>query len=204
MRGLAEYAMHGRRQAIIVILLSGFLSGFLSVLYFISAATVGLVTLRKGGYEGMIVLLWALLPAILLWRMGDISPLFLLPGAMGLSLLLRRTESWQLVIVLATVAGLLTQFSLNWQPEYLGQFETLATEIVNAQQSQNAQGQYTVEQLLNLLKQFYGAYHAFALVLCVILARWLQAALYNPGGFRQEFHSLHFDTRTMLVVLGLV
>ena len=67
MRGLAEYVMLGRRQAIIIVLLSG----FFPLLYFISAAVIALVTLRKGQAEGLILLLWSLLPAGMMWAMGD-------------------------------------------------------------------------------------------------------------------------------------
>ena len=28
--------------------------------------------------------------------------------------------------------------------------------------------------------------------------------MYNPGGFRQEFHNLRFDPRVMVVLLGLI
>jgi len=51
---------------------------------------------------------------------------------------------------------------------------------------------------------FYGAYHAIMVIVCLMIARWCQAALYNPGGFRQEFHNLRFDPRVMVVLLGLI
>ena len=51
MRGLAGYAMHGRRQAIIVVLLTG----FFPVAYCLSAAVVGLVNLRKNATEGLLI-----------------------------------------------------------------------------------------------------------------------------------------------------
>ena len=108
MRGLAEYVMLGRRQAIIIVLLCG----FFPLLYFFSAATVALVALRKGQREGLLILLWALLPAGLLWAMGDTSPVFLLLGTYVLALVLRNTLSWQLVLLLALAVGLVTQFSL--------------------------------------------------------------------------------------------
>jgi hypothetical protein len=45
------------------------------------------------------------------------------------------------------------------------------------------------------------------LLACVVLARWWQAALYNPGGFQTEFHQLRLPlwlTGTLaLAVFGL-
>ena len=200
MRWLAEYVMRGRRQAISVVLLCG----FLPMLYFISAAVVGLVTLRKGWYEGFLILLWSLLPALVLWQMGDSSPLFVMLGTMVLALLLRASSSWQQAILAGAVLGLLTQLSLYWQTGYINQLETIVAEVMNAQSNQGAEVQYTAQELVGLLLQFYGAYHGLAMILCLMLARWWQAALYNPGGFGQEFHWLRFDPRIMLGLLALI
>jgi len=200
MRGLAEYVMVGRRQAIIIVLLCG----FFPLLYFLSAAVVGLVTLRRGQQEGLLVLLWSLLPAGTLWSMGDSSPVFLMLGTYVLALVLRRTESWQLVILLAIGLGLLTQASLLIQPEYRAQVEQVVNEGLQAQLNQAGQAEYTAEQVVDLLLSFYGAYHAFMVTICMMISRSWQAKLYNPGGFRQEFHLLRFDPRVMILLLGLV
>jgi len=200
MRGLAEYVMLGRRQAIIFVLLSG----FFPLLYFFSAAVVALVTLRKGSNEGFLILLWSLLPAGLLWAMGDMSPVFLMLGTYLLALMLRKSSSWQQVILLATVFGLATQFSLVFQGEYQAQIQQVVDQGLQAQVNQSSQAQYTSEQIVDLLFSFYGAYHTFMVVICVMIGRWWQAMLYNPGGFRQEFHSLRFDPRIMVFLLGLI
>jgi len=200
MRGLAEYVMLGRRQAIIFVLLSG----FFPLLYFFSAAVVALVTLRKGSNEGFLILLWSLLPAGLLWAMGDMSPVFLMLGTYLLALMLRKSSSWQQVILLATVFGLATQFSLVFQGEYQAQIQQVVDQGLQAQVNQSSQAQYTSEQIVDLLFSFYGAYHTFMVVICAMIGRWWQAMLYNPGGFRQEFHSLRFDPRIMVFLLGLI
>jgi len=200
MRGLAEYVMVGRRQAIIIVLLCG----FFPLLYFLSAAVVGLVTLRRGQQEGLLVLLWSLLPAGTLWSMGDSSPVFLMLGTYVLALVLRRTESWQLVILLTIGLGLLTQASLLIQPEYRAQVEQVVNEGLQAQLNQAGQAEYTAEQVVDLLLSFYGAYHAFMVTICMMISRSWQAKLYNPGGFRQEFHLLRFDPRVMILLLGLI
>lgn len=201
MRGLAEYVMLGRRQAIIIVLLCG----FFPLLYFFSAAVVALVTLRKGRNEGLIILLWSLLPAGLLWAMGDISPLFLMTGTFALAMVLRTNSSWQLVMVLAVAIGLATQLSLIFQADYQAQIVSAVNEgAFEAQLNQGGQVQYTAQQIVDLLLSFYGAYHAFVIIICLMIGRWWQALLYNPGGFKQEFHHLRFDPRVMVVVLGLI
>jgi hypothetical protein len=200
MRGLAEYVMLGRRQAVIIVLLCG----FFPLLYFFSAAIVALVAMRKGRNEGLLVLLWSLLPAGLLLAMGDTSPVFLMLGTYVAAIVLRQTGSWQKVILLATVIGLITQFSLLLQPAYQAQIEALVNDGLQAQLSQGGNTDYTVEQFVDLLLSFYGAYHAFMVVICLMIGRWWQALLYNPGGFRQEFHNLRFDPRVMVIMLGLI
>lgn len=198
---MAEYVMLGRRQAIIIVLLCG----FFPLLYFLSAAVVALVTMRKGYKEGSLILLWSLLPAGLLWSMGDISPVVLMLGSFVLAAVLRQTVSWQLVLLLATVIGLLTQFSLVFQTQYRAQIERVVDEGLHAQLNQGAGSEtYTAGQLVDLLLSFYGAYHAFMLVICLMIGRWWQAVLYNPGGFQQEFHHLRLDPRIMIFLLGLI
>jgi hypothetical protein len=200
MRGLAEYAMLGRRQAIITVLLCGFFPW----LYFISAAVVGLVNLRKSLTEGLVILLWSMLPAGLLWALGDSSSLVLMICIAALSQVLKRYDSWQLVILLCAGLGVFIQISLNWQASYIEQIEAMVSEVIALQQDQGAEFPYTAEQFVELGLSFYGASHALIMLLCLMLARWWQAALYNKGGFQQEFHQLRFDSRMMLPVFGLI
>lgn len=200
MRGLAEYVMLGRRQAVIIVLLCG----FFPLLYFFSAATVALVALRKGANEGLLILLWSLLPAGLLWAMGDTSPVFLMLGTFALAMVLRQTSSWPLVLLLGTVIGLITQLSLVFQPSYYAQIEAVVNDGLQAQLNQGGQTQLTAQQIVDLLLSFYGAYHAFMVVICLMIGRWWQAQLYNPGGFKQEFHLLRIEPRAMAVLLGLI
>jgi hypothetical protein len=58
LRGLAEYAMSGRRQAATVAILFG----LVPMLNVLSGSVVALVSLRHGLTEGLLVLLWAALP----------------------------------------------------------------------------------------------------------------------------------------------
>lgn len=43
-----------------------------------------------------------------------------------------------------------------------------------------------------------------AVVIALLAARWLQAMLYNPGGFRQEFHGLDLGRPMAAVVAALL
>jgi hypothetical protein len=59
-------------------------------------------------------------------------------------------------------------------------------------------------QMIALWLSFYGLEHVLAFTVCLMIGRYWQALLYNPGGFRQEFYSLQVDARVMVVLLALI
>lgn len=192
MRALAEFVMRGRGQAILVAVL-GMLLPFCA---WIGAAAVGLVTLRKGYREGFLVLSWAALAALFmfLWG-GDVGPLTALAGTAVAALVLRGTVSWPYALTAATLAGLLAGLLLHTLGSgYVERLLALMQQAfaqffaqVQAQDPQLAElGKLTAVKISGLL----AVRTVCATVAAVLLARWWQAALYNPGGFRTEFHAL--------------
>ncbi|MDA0631568.1 MAG: hypothetical protein O2981_09365 [Proteobacteria bacterium] len=96
MRGLAEFIMRGRWQALL-----GSVSGSVFVVAApLSAAAIALVTLARGLQEGAWVALWSLLPALLIgWMSGDYGTgLLLLGGFLGAAIL-AQTFSLSLALV---------------------------------------------------------------------------------------------------------
>lgn len=203
MRGLIEYAMSGRRQAATIAILFG----LVPLLNLLSGATVALVTLRKGPQEGLLVLLWALLPASLHWLAGDTSPMFMLGGALVLGQVLRVSQSWPTALQVAVVLGVLLQLSLALQPIYVASIEALFSQMLAEGRNLQLQGSttpVTPQEMVDLLLRFYGFYHVMVFTACLMVARYWQALLYNPGGFRQEFHNLRFDPRFMGLLAVLI
>ena len=205
MRGLAEYVMSGRRQAATVVLLFG----LIPMLNLLSGAVVALVGLRKGPQEGFLMMMWALLPAGMQWLVGDTAPVIMVVGVTVLAYALRRTQSWPQVLLLATVMGLLLQMSLPLQTAYVANIEGLLDRLLQGSGTiPGAAEGLTVEearaQMLALWLSLYGVEHVMVFCACLMLARYWQALLYNPGGFRQEFHYLRMDRRVMAVLLALL
>lgn len=205
LRGLAEYSMSGRRQAATVALLFG----LIPMLNLLSGAVVALVTLRKGWQEGLLVLLWALLPAGLQWMLGDSSPVFMLFAAVATAQLLRSSSSWTKVLMLITALGLLVQLSLPLQTAYVNQVTGVITQMMDEGQTlqlaeEGQMSNATPEEVVAMLLYFYGAYHMMIFAGCLIVARHWQALLYNPGGFREEFHALRLDPRFAGILLALL
>lgn len=194
MKAIAEFAMRGRFQALLLTV-----AGAGSILFcWISAAILALVTLRKGVGTGAWLLLWALLPSgALLYLTGDSGPLALLLGTMALATVLRVTVSLPLA-VLASVAvgGVAGVMAMTVGGQYLDQMVALFGEfLAQLEQQLSVEGDAvqlarpTAAQIAGML----GAGVAMLSVLCLLLARYWQAALYNPGGFGVEFRALRYS-----------
>ena len=207
MRFVAEYVMRGRTQALWVSVL-----GASSLMFsWISAAVLALVTLRKGVGEGAYILAWAVLPAgFLLAVFGDVGPLSMIVGTTALAMLLRWSVSWPTTLAGASLIGALTGLGMLWLgANYLEQLAAVFADVFANIEAQLPQGEQPIELQapgVATIAGMLGLMTAISCVLCLLLARWWQASLYNPGGFRQEFHSLRFGPQasTALVVLMLL
>ncbi|MFI2811922.1 hypothetical protein [Microbulbifer sp. YPW16] len=184
MRALAEFIMRGRVRAVLTAMVG---------IPLISPAALALVSLRKGTNDGLMVLVWALLPVVAGGMSGVFSPLMTGLGATHLAavfcgaLALRGTRSWTSGLVVLTAvasAGILATSHFSG-----GLLETLlqaATESGGAQADQ-------LRQVFNseaLATGYLALVSAITATLALVLGRWWQALLYNPGGLREEFHQL--------------
>jgi len=194
MRGLAEYVMTGRRRAIIAVLLLG----LLPLLNLLNPVMVGLVALRKGWQEGIVIFAWALLPLGAWAMIGDVVPLIMLVGISALALLLRETESWEFTLLAAIAIGLCVEIYLRVQPAVL---DVLMAQVEIYLQNNNPQD-LQIADVRNAMVTVIGAVYMFLSIVLLMLARWMQAALYNPGGFKQEFHRLRVEQKVGLILIA--
>lgn len=201
MRSLAEFIMKGRRQAIIAVVLIG----LIPPIYFISPVLVGLIILRKGPKEAAPIVLWALLP-IAAWALypifaggapGNLLPILVLLTVSALAIFLRYSESWQLTVLLTVIVSLLTEFYLRIQPETVN----ILLDQFNPLLEQNGEGaQITRGEMIAAVATI----HSGMCVLLLMWSRWMQAMLFNPGGFKAEFHSLRIEWRAALILAVLI
>ncbi len=196
--------MRGRLSALLVVV-----AGASSMLFcWVSAAVIALVTLRKGAGEGAWLLLWALLPAgMLLFYMGDSGPVAMLVGTMFLALVLRTTVSLSAAVLASVAVGGVTGLALlAFGDQLLELLVAFFAEFLGNLEQQLSQGD-TQAVVLNRpttlqLAGMLGAVSAVSSVMCLLLARYWQAALYNPGGFGEEFRVLYLTpTATAALVL---
>ena len=185
MRAIAEFAMRSRWHAIG----TSMLAAVVPLMGWLTTVIVALVVLRYGVVAGSIVLLWATLPVgVALYYVGDPSPMIALTGAFMMAVLLRQALSWELVLVaavfLSAVGTVIFEFGAA---ALLERFATFYLEYLVRIDSGIAM---TREQAETLLLGFFALGQAVAMVVMLIIARWCQSALYNPGGFGREFRAL--------------
>jgi len=192
--------MNGRRQAITV----AFLCGLIPLANMLSPAILGLVCLRHGPREALLVAVWAALP-LLGWAMaGDITPLILLLGVFALATVLRQTSSWQPTILAGILVGVGAELTLRLRPEFLALLtEQVEMFLASGAAEMPEMPEMSAGMMQGVLISLFGVMHMFLAICLVILARWWQALLFNPGGFQQEFHQFRLQPRVAVALMAL-
>jgi hypothetical protein len=208
MRALAEFIMRGRMQACLIALVG-------NLLPLISPATVGLVTLRQRFQDGLLVLLWAGMPLMAALFLEWTSALVALSSLVGLisviiaGEVLKATTSWQLalVAVLATCLVGVQAVAIPLDAETMAISAQVSALIADQQMVTPDSGVSPFIGLMALTAAGLGVENANAVLVlgflawlagigaigALLVARWWQSLLYNPGGFQQEFHGMRFD-----------
>ncbi|MCH4564080.1 MULTISPECIES: hypothetical protein [Halomonas] len=187
------------------------LASLIPWLFWLGAAIAALMTLRRGLSPALPVIIAAALPAGWWWTQGDAIPLASILLVTLMAVVLRSRMRWSEALITGALAGAaMIQLGVFLPPGGAGpmleQLRQGSAEIDGMLRELAAQGLDT-EQLASLLiSGVTGLIVLLAAVACLALARGWQAGLYNPGGFREEFHALRLVPRELavLVVLGVV
>jgi hypothetical protein len=204
MRAMADFIMRGRVQATLVVVGCA----ALPLLFWLSAAAGCLVFLRRGFKDASGVLVWALLPALAWWFFGEPRILLVLFGSLGLAALLRAGQSWNRVLLFSIALGLVYGVALG--SVFREPIEFLAKEIAKIlpQMLDGIYQQLKVEERARLegmiapvLTGLIAALLQVVSVLALMLGRYWQAVLYNPGGFGREFRAVRLPLLPALALL---
>ncbi|WP_205599744.1 hypothetical protein [Arhodomonas sp. KWT] len=202
--------MRGRIAAIAVTALTA----VVPLLLWISSAVVALVTLRRGAGEGVLTVAGAtaVLAVLAQASVGSPLPALQLPLQVWLPMVavaacLRVTVSLpralEAAAALAGVAVILFHLVVGdagayWQgmlEQAAGLFADPATrEALNAQAG----------RLATMMTSLWFGNLLLVGIASLLLARWWQALLYNPGGFGAEFHALRFSRGFTFACLGVL
>ncbi|MGY2377819.1 hypothetical protein ACW9IB_25270 [Pseudomonas sp. SDO524_S393] len=206
MRALAEFIMRGRMQATLVV--AGCVA--LPLLYWLGAAAGCLVLLRRGLQDAVGVLALGLLAALIWWlQLGEPKVLMVLLGSSSLALVLRASESWVRTLLVSVAVGLV--FSVLLGAAFHPQIEALAQEIVKVLPLAlgDLYQQLSVDERARLaaliapaLIGLMAVVLQIVSVLSLILGRYWQALLYNPGGFGREFRSIRIPAGVAMLLLA--
>jgi len=215
MKAMAEYVMRGRVHAASLASLFAVLSLILPPLSYISGALVALVTMRKGISEGAVI---AVISALVLSVVALVSTGSMLIGFVFalmvwlpvwiLSIVLRKTVSLMLTVSAAAVISgiavivfhLMVGDTVSW---WLVVIDQIFTEALKQSGADTTQLEMMRENMAQFMTGLMATAFFLSMVLSMFLGRWWQAVLYNPGGFKAEFHAYRLD-KTAAIIGSLV
>lgn len=218
MKALAGFIVRGRSQAILVASLGGIVAflapPFSSFAHYIGAAVVALVTLYVSAQQGLVVLVLATVVTVLFYQLAGlpavavaVTVLLLWMPCWLISVVLRRTVNLAAAMLAGAGLGVLVLLLVygiygDPGPWWLERMQLLLMEL---QEAELLTGELPdVDKLQALSSLMTGIVLASLLLgaICsVILARWWQALLVNPGGLQAEFTSLRLGQAAGLLTL---
>jgi len=198
------------------------LSMLLPPLGHLSGGALALVVLRQGLREGMLVMLLA---TVALGLMGGLSHLaqslvvvFLIvttamfwAPTLIVAAVLRSSRSMGLALsVVSFVAvGLLCLHALivgDVTVWWRSALELTVGPVLNGPESPVQPGDVgkIIEGMAMVASGMVAATIVYTAMINLFLGRWLQALLYNPGGFKDEFQRIHLGWKMAVVALGVL
>ena len=204
-------------QAMMVASSLALLSLLLPPVSIVSSASVALVTLRRGWYEGLYVLICSGLSAAVLgfflfgnFQFALLYGLVLWLPIWLISTVLREGKHLSVAVEIAVILGVLgvigfylyvTDPALLWN--------AILTQMVQPMLSSGSdvpidEIKRSVQEFSHYMTGGIAAGTVYGLLFGLFLARWWQAALYNPGGFREEYLSLKVRPKVALASILIV
>lgn len=185
MTRLAAWIMASPLNAVLATLLLGF-SGIFGWAAAVPAALVGL---RKGALHGALPLAAAFGIAVFHWSQGELTLLGTVFATWGGALALGATRT--LLVSLLVTVGITAIFVAVLQTVASSQLAALFEQYQQVIGSLNSSGAGEFASMTQaFFAQLMGIWVATSAMVSVFIARSLQARLFNPGGFRQEFHGM--------------
>jgi len=213
MRALAAYVMRGRMQAVLATGICAFLAltiPVLAPLSYISGAVVALIALRQNVADtaGIMGLALLFIGGLAMLSSGSVMPalvyaaLFWLPAAC-FALVLRHTGAQGMLVAAAAAAAAAVLVAIHALAGDVPAWWSIHLEQIVAEHDLGIDGE-TIKSLSRLMTGFaVGGVLVGGQVVTVLLARWWQSLLYNPGGFGPEFHALRLP-RGMVLALVMI
>ena len=216
MKAVAGFVMSGLPQAVVTALGFMLLSLIFPPLGILSGAVIALVALREGYYKASIVTVVLVVTLSLLAKLvAQPASLGLLSGIMQwvpvllLALVLRVTSSWTSVMQLLLIAALAAIVVIHAAvPDLPGYWSGVLEKYVQPMLVQAGMPDLEINRVLPQLSRVMTGVLAVSVVvsafLMLMLGRVMQASLYNPGGFAEEFANLRMGLWPAGLTFGLI
>jgi len=204
LKALAEFIMQGLPQAVLATVGFAVLAMVLPPLGVVSTAVVALVALREGATQSVyVVVVSAVVLAIMMLLMHQPPVWGLLAGLVQwvplllLGLLLRYTTNWTITLQAALIFCLVAVLMVYlWVPDVPGLWESLLDKFARPALEKAGMPAEQINEALQystgILTGVFAASLLLTMLLSLMLARAMQAAIFNPGGFSLEFRELRF------------
>lgn len=207
---LANYIMRGRLEAMTVASTLALLSLLFPPVNVVSSASVALVTLRRGAYEGGIILACSVLVTALLgfFFVGNYQFILLYSLLLWLpvwliSIVLREGKHLSLAIEIATLLGALGVLGFyGFEPDAAAFWKSVFDVMLPQTAPLDIQKMLAV--MSHYMTGIVAAGSVASLLFGLFLGRWWQAQLYNVGGFKRDFLSLQSQVSVALLSMAIV
>lgn len=222
MRAIADFILRGRIQALLAIIGGAALTALLPIFNHVSGGALALATLRNGLRDGIVLTLAATLVvavvALLAAFEGTRVKVYLLVMVLLVWLpvlvtaqVLRNSRSLGAALAAAAAVSALVVIGFHLA---VGDVETWWRDLMQQMLVPLLEQAHTglaaedltrlVETLAKVMTGILGATVLYTVMTNLCLGRWLQAIVFNPGGFRGEFHALHLGRWMAVVALMLL
>jgi hypothetical protein len=214
---LARFILKGPGQAALVAASMAILGLVIPPAAWISSAAIVLVTLVNGPKSGLattaVALLGAAIFAFLIFSAPQLALVFVLIAwlpAWILASILRQTISLAYSLQVLAVMSLLAVTMFYLLAPDIGELWRESLDIMVNQLAQQS-GEFSLVELkktedwvIAFMPGLFVSSIMFGTMLSLLLGRWWQAYLYNPGGFGEEFRSLNLGKVTAVTAIAIM
>ena len=216
MRVLADFSMQSRWRAVGAVVALGAFGILFPPIAVLSAAVVALVALRLGSGQGLFVAgVGAVLLGALLMLLARTPPLLGIVAGLtqwlpviAMAEVLRQTVSWRVTLALAaSIAGAFVILVRFMVPDIEAAWVALGMEMLTPfladEHLTAAELAPILGQIAPYLTGLLAGIFLLSMIFSLIIARYWQALLYNPGAFGAEFRQLALGRQLALALLVL-
>jgi hypothetical protein len=177
----------------------------------ISSATIALVSLCKGAKEGLLLFLWLSLILVLIQQASTDNPLLAAVSIASLGIMViaakvhRHLASWQWTLLATIAISVACAFSFGLlMGSEVTAFLTTVEAMFAAINSKQQDAQISLDLTESMLLGIVATLLAIGSIMSLMLARWWQAGIYNPGGFQKEFHSFKIEAKVAVILVAVL